>query len=104
MSNGIGCSVNARSVVSGDRSRKRLSSELPCCRPLLSRGDIIGDGALRGERGGINRIGEEKAAMVMMYWKERIRGHVSNGRHKGDPSQIWEVASGCVVFAGIISG
>jgi hypothetical protein len=60
--------VKARRVVSGDRSRRRLSSELPYSRPLLSLGDIIGDATLRGVRGGINRMGEEKPAMMMMYY------------------------------------
>jgi hypothetical protein len=92
-------------VVSGDRSRRRLSSELPCALPLLVAGDMAGDATRRGVRGGIIRRGEEKTSMAMFAvgMKERLVTVTTRKvQRRGDESQTQQVASGCAAGTAMV--
>ena len=76
--------MKARSVVSGDRSRRPLSSELPSVRPRRPPGDMVGDGTRRGVKGGTRRRGVAYAAIVTVGVREKERWayHMGRGRRR----------------------
>ena len=77
--------MKAWSVVSGDRSRRPLSSELPRVRPRRPPGDMVGDGTRRGVKGGTRRRGDAYAAIVRVGLREKERWayHMGRGRRRG---------------------
>lgn len=91
-------------MVSGDRSRRRLSSELPCALPLLVAGDMAGDATRRGVRGGIIRRGEEKTSMAMFAvgMKERLVTVTRKVQRRGGESQTQQVAGGCAAGTAMV--
>lgn len=88
-------------MVSGDRSRRRLSSELPCALPLLVAGDMAGDATRRGVRGGIIRRGEEKTSMAMFAVGMKERLVTVTTRYKGEATSLRHSKSRVAVRLGL---